>query len=49
MQTVLLGASSSATVEFIVPEEGRYTLVDHEFADAERGAGGLLMAGPRKP
>ncbi|WP_417659901.1 multicopper oxidase domain-containing protein [Pseudidiomarina sp.] len=48
MQTVLLGASSSATVEFIVPEEGVYKLVDHEFADAERGAAGALYAGPRK-
>lgn len=48
MQTVLLGASSSATIEFIVPEEGIYKLVDHEFADAERGAAGALIAGPRK-
>jgi len=23
-------------------------LVDHEFADAERGAAGALIAGPRK-
>lgn len=48
MQTVLLGASSSATIEFIVPEEGSYTLIDHEFADAEKGATGTLKAGPRK-
>lgn len=48
MQTVLLGASSSATVEFIVPEEGKYILIDHEFADAEKGATGTLSAGPRK-
>jgi len=48
MQTVLLGASSSATVEFIVPEEGKYILIDHEFADAEKGATGTLKAGPRK-
>lgn len=47
MQTVLLGASNSATVEFIVPEEGSYTLIDHEFADAEKGASGTLKAGPR--
>ncbi len=47
MQTVLLGASNSATVEFIVPEEGSYILIDHEFADAEKGATGTLKAGPR--
>lgn len=48
MQTVLLGASNSAVMEFIVPEAGVYKLVDHEFADAERGAAGALVAGPRK-
>ncbi|MEX0685530.1 MAG: multicopper oxidase domain-containing protein [Balneolales bacterium] len=48
MQTVLLGASNSAVVEFIVPEEGSYILIDHEFADAEKGATGTLKAGPRK-
>ncbi|WP_372638836.1 multicopper oxidase domain-containing protein [Fodinibius sp.] len=47
MQTVLLGASSSATMDFIVPEEGKYILIDHEFADAEKGATGTLKAGPR--
>lgn len=47
MQTVLLGASNSAVVEFIVPEEGKYILIDHEFADAEKGATGVLVAGPR--
>lgn len=49
MQTVLLGASSSAVVELIVPEEGLYTLIDHEFADAEKGATGTLEAGPTRP
>lgn len=48
MQTVLLGASNSAVMEFIVPEPGVYKLVDHEFADAERGAAGALVAGPRQ-
>lgn len=48
MQTVLLGASNSAVMEFIVPEAGVYKLVDHEFADAERGAAGALVAGPRQ-
>jgi len=38
MQTVLLGASNGAVVEFIAPEEGDYLLVDHEFADAAKGA-----------
>jgi len=48
MQTVLLGASGSATLDFIVPEEGKYILIDHEFADAEKGATGTLKAGPRQ-
>ena len=48
MQTVLLGASSSATIDMIVPEEGKYILIDHEFADAEKGATGTLKAGPRE-
>ena len=48
MQTVLLGASGSATMDLIVPEEGKYILIDHEFADAEKGATGTLKAGPRK-
>ena len=48
MQTVLLGASNGAVLEFIVPEPGSYKIVDHEFADAERGAAGTLKAGPRK-
>jgi nitrite reductase (NO-forming) len=47
MQTVLLGASSSAVMDFIVPEAGKYTLIDHEFADAEKGATGTLRAEPR--
>ena len=48
MQTVLLGASGSATMDLIVPEEGKYILIDHEFADAEKGATGTLKAGPRE-
>jgi nitrite reductase (NO-forming) len=43
MQTVLLGASNGAVMEFIVPEEGEYVLVDHEMADAEKGAKGLIV------
>lgn len=47
MQTVLLGASNGAVVEFIVPEAGKYFMVDHEMVDAERGAKGLIQARPR--
>jgi nitrite reductase (NO-forming) len=42
MQTVALGASNGAVVELIAPEEGDYILVDHEFADAQKGAIGHL-------
>jgi nitrite reductase (NO-forming) len=45
MQTVLLGASNGAVVEFVVPEEGDYILVDHEFADAQKGAVGRMTTG----
>ncbi len=44
MQTVLLGSSSGAIVEFVLPEAGTYPFVDHEFADVEKGAVGLLVA-----
>lgn len=43
MQTVLLGASNGAVMEFIVPEDGHYVLVDHEMADAEKGAKALIV------
>jgi len=42
MQTVLLGSSNSAIVEFIIPEEGSYIMVDHHFANASQGAVGLI-------
>ena len=42
MQTVLLGSSNSATVEFVIPEEGSYIMVDHHFANASQGAIGLV-------
>ena len=45
MQTVLLGASNGAVLEWIVPEEGLYVLVDHEFADAAKGATAKIIAG----
>lgn len=44
MQTVLLGASNSAIVEFVIPEKGKYVMVDHEFSDANSGAIGLIDA-----
>jgi nitrite reductase (NO-forming) len=44
-QTVLLGSSNSAIVEFIVPEVGSYVMVDHHFANASQGAIGLIAAG----
>jgi nitrite reductase (NO-forming) len=44
MQTALIGSSSGAVLEFIVAEEGRYVLVDHEFADASKGAVGQIVA-----
>lgn len=45
MQTVLLGSSNSAIVEFVVPEAGQYIMVDHHFANASQGAVGLVNAG----
>ncbi len=45
MQTVLLGSSSGAIVEFVVPEAGNYVMVDHHFANASQGAVGLIRAG----
>src|SRR5437870_7691555 len=44
MQTALLGSSSSAIVEFMIPEAGSYVMVDHHFANASQGAIGLLAA-----
>lgn len=44
MQTVLLGSSNSAIVEFLVPEQGSYIMVDHHFANASQGAVGLINA-----
>ena len=44
-QTVLLGSSNSAIVEFVTPEPGSYVMVDHHFANASQGAIGLIAAG----
>ena len=41
METVLLGSSNSAIVEFMIPEEGSYIVVDHHFANAFQGAVGI--------
>jgi nitrite reductase (NO-forming) len=42
MQTVLLGSSNSAIIEFVIPEAGSYIMVDHHFANASQGAIGLI-------
>src|SRR5665213_607112 len=47
MQTVLLGSSSSAIVEFVIPEAGNYVMVDHHFANASQGAIGVIAAGSK--
>ncbi|HEY6354107.1 MAG TPA: hypothetical protein VIY30_06435 [Burkholderiaceae bacterium] len=44
VQTVLLGASGSAIVEFMIPEKGDYIMVDHHFANAALGAIGVISA-----
>ena len=48
MQTVLLGSSNAAIVEFVVPEAGSYIMVDHHFANASQGAIGLIDASAGK-
>jgi nitrite reductase (NO-forming) len=47
-QTVLLGSSNAAIVEFVIPEAGSYIMVDHHFANASQGAIGLIAAGAPK-
>lgn len=44
MQAVYLGPACGAIMEFVLPEKGRYTFVDHSFADAEMGAMGQFVA-----
>jgi len=48
-QTVLLGSSNSAIVEFYIPEEGSYIMVDHHFANASQGAIGLVSTAAKPP
>ncbi|MES3004174.1 MAG: multicopper oxidase domain-containing protein [Pseudomonadota bacterium] len=45
MQTVLLGSSQGAIVEFVIPQAGNYVMVDHHFANASQGAIGIISAG----
>lgn len=49
MQTVLLGSSNAATVEFLIPEDGSYIMVDHHFANASQGAIGLISTTAKPP
>lgn len=44
MQAVTLGPAQGAIMEFVLPEKGRYTFVDHSFANAEKGAAGVFVA-----
>jgi nitrite reductase (NO-forming) len=44
MQAIYLGPAQGAIAEFVLPEKGKYTFVDHSFADAEMGAKGVFSA-----
>jgi nitrite reductase (NO-forming) len=44
MQAALVGPAQGAIMEFVLPEKGRYTFVDHSFANAEMGAAGAFVA-----
>jgi nitrite reductase (NO-forming) len=44
MQAVLVGPAQGAIMEFVLPEKGSYTFVDHSFANATMGAIGVLVA-----
>ncbi|MBZ2198325.1 multicopper oxidase domain-containing protein [Ruania sp. N2-46] len=41
-QTLALGAAQGGFVELVMPEAGRYPVVNHVMSDAERGAHGFL-------
>jgi nitrite reductase (NO-forming) len=49
LQTVDLGASSSAIAELMVPEKGDYIMVDHYFANAALGAVGVISVSDKTP
>lgn len=44
MQSAYIGPASGAVLEFVIPEKGSYTFVDHSFADATMGAIGVFKA-----
>jgi nitrite reductase (NO-forming) len=44
MQAVLVGPAQGAIMEFVLPEKGTYTFVDHSFANATMGAAGIFAA-----
>jgi nitrite reductase (NO-forming) len=44
MQAVLVGPAQGAIMNFVLPEKGKYTFVDHSFANAEMGAAGIFAA-----
>jgi len=44
MQAVLVGPAQGAIMEFVLPEKGEYTFVDHSFANATMGAMGVFAA-----
>lgn len=44
MQSVYLGPASGAIIDFVLPEKGQYSFIDHSFADAEKGAMGVFNA-----
>lgn len=44
MQAVLVGPAQGAIMEFVLPEKGTYTFVDHSFANATLGAAGEFVA-----
>jgi nitrite reductase (NO-forming) len=44
MQAVLVGPAQGAIIEFVLPEKGSYTFVDHSFANATMGATGVFVA-----
>lgn len=44
MQAVLVGPAQGAIIEFVLPEKGEFTFVDHSFANAQMGAAGVFSA-----
>lgn len=44
MQAVLVGPAQGAIMDFVLPEKGSYTFVDHSFANATMGAMGVFAA-----